>query len=50
MVHAVTFLFTCAAAAVGALNGAAMQSGNPDVLSDWPHALHLFGHIYNGDL
>jgi hypothetical protein len=27
-----------------------LQSADPDVLSDWPAALHLLGHIYNGNL
>jgi hypothetical protein len=26
------------------------QSSDPDVLSDWPAALHLLGHIFNNDL
>lgn len=26
------------------------QSGNPHVLLDWPHALHILGHIYNNQL
>jgi len=26
------------------------QSGDPDVLTDWPAALHLLGHIYNNNL
>lgn len=26
------------------------QSANPRVLEDWPHALHLLGHIFNKNL
>jgi hypothetical protein len=26
------------------------QSPDPDVLLNWPHALHILGHIYNGNL
>ena len=26
------------------------QSGNPHVLLDWPHALHILGHLYNNNL
>lgn len=27
-----------------------LQSPNPQVLVDWPHVLHLLGHIYNKQL
>jgi hypothetical protein len=27
-----------------------LQSSNPDVLNQWPHALHLLGLIYNQQL
>lgn len=26
------------------------QSPNPSVLVEWPHAIHLLGHIYNKSL
>ncbi len=28
----------------------ALQSLNPAVLLEWPHALHLLGHMYNHSL
>lgn len=32
------------------LDQAELESADPNVLHDWPCALHLLGHIYNGDL
>eukprot|EP00882_Tetradesmus_deserticola_P004600 GHRQ01004849.1.p1 GENE.GHRQ01004849.1~~GHRQ01004849.1.p1 ORF type:complete len:200 (+),score=88.16 GHRQ01004849.1:183-782(+) len=32
------------------LDAAELESSNPDVLNQWPHALHLLGHIYNEQL
>lgn len=32
------------------LDAAEVESTNPDVLADWPHALHLLGLVYNGAL
>lgn len=32
------------------LDNAELESRNPAVLEDWPHALHLLGHIYNNNL
>eukprot|EP00879_Flechtneria_rotunda_P001445 GHRR01001598.1.p1 GENE.GHRR01001598.1~~GHRR01001598.1.p1 ORF type:complete len:200 (+),score=71.41 GHRR01001598.1:243-842(+) len=30
------------------LDAAELESRNPDVLTNWPHALHILGLIYNG--
>ncbi|KAI8470986.1 MAG: COP9 signalosome [Monoraphidium minutum] len=32
------------------LDQAELESGDPNVLQDWPCALHLLGHVYNGNL
>ncbi|KAF8071113.1 rppH [Scenedesmus sp. PABB004] len=32
------------------LDAAELESGNPDVLNEWPHALHVLGLIYNQQL
>lgn len=32
------------------LDKAELESLNPEVLQDWPHALHLLGHVYTGNI